>query len=181
MTIVAAIHDPDAGCSYIGSDTQMLYSNLRWHNGRKWIRRDRFAIGYSGDGRTGQVIARLVDAFWAIEDPFDIALAIRDALRADGFDRAFDGKDDPPINYGQEFVYADAANVALIDTTFAVTMMPPGRLVAIGSGMSIALGAAYVLPGLSRETVLRMSIGAAMELERGCGGALCVERIDGPA
>ena len=175
MTVICALHDPDAKCTWIGSDTQSCNGDMRLDVGPKWTRWGAWAVGHAGEHRASNVIAhnakRLFDD---IDGPFTFAERLRSVLEADGF-----RQDEEPGSkaFGQSFVLANPSSAWEISPDFAI-VEARNRLAATGSGREVAKGAGHALRNSVRcDIIVRAAVEAAIALDVNCGGTVYQERL----
>lgn len=170
MTIIAALHEPSVG-TWIGSDRLSVARNRIAPFAReKWSIAGSHAVAFAGAGRANDLMRRWVREtnFATFADPLDVATALRDALKADEWGALKNSGD--PLSFDVEALYASQRGAWDIDAGFSINGVDAGVLVARGSGIEYAYGAAHALRGRPAETVLRAAIDAAIAHDTGCGG-----------
>lgn len=176
MTIICALHEPGRG-TWIGSDSVGITGGVRLDVGPKWTDlQGGWWAGCAGNSRFQQLLRhRLAGA--GFKTAFALADAIRETLRTDGFK---DTNSDSLPYYDINLMLANAACVWVVSGSFDVDRIRPATLWATGSGRDVALGAAHLARayGLPPEKTIRAALDAAIDLERGCGGAAFVHLIE---
>ncbi len=189
MTVIAALHR--GGETWIGCDTLALDGTVLFDCGPKWVVGSKWAVGVAGDLRTLNVITAAMTKLLGekTKTAFELANAIRDALKDDGYESA---KERGPKEYGQEFLIASREGVWAVCVGFSVAQLPEGRFWASGSGGELALGCAYGMAsdgpagkrksgrsagGHTPEQIMATCIGASIALDTTCGGELWLQKL----
>lgn len=178
MTVIVGL--AIRGQTWIGGDSQATLSGGRrvlgiekWHVGKTW------AIGGAGEPRALQVAvgAGVADMEG---DAHAVALAIRAAVKADGFEgRPYDNSG--ALGYNGSWLLARPGEVWDSDSAFNLVRAPAGVPMARGSGMEYALGAAHAALALGVEPgrAVNLALAAAAHHDTGCGGVLTVRCLGG--
>ena len=178
MTIICAMHDPDAKCTWIGSDGQCNDTGTIFTGVKKWAAGEFWAVAAAGNLRTVNLLIRHSDAlFLNLESPFEFSCRARDLLRDDDYNT---DKDEGPKSFRQHMILANYEGVWSIGPTFEVMEFGPGQFCADGSGYRLALGAAHVAlgKGISAEETLRLAIDAAKRYDDHCGGLTFIGKLE---
>lgn len=177
MTVIVAL--TQGGQTWIGADEQATLSGGRkvfgvakWHVGKAW------ALANAGEPRALQVAIR-AGAADLDGDAHDVALAIRAALKADGFEgKPYESTGAQGFN--APWLFARPGEVWDSDSAFNLVRAPDGVMMARGSGMEYALGAAYacMCNGDPASRIVTLALEAASRNDTGCGGALMVRALE---
>lgn len=175
MTIIAAVHDPEEGVTFIGSDT-LVSAAVPLSCKKKWVKAGPWAVGVTGYWRTFQVVKLGKDQIKECADAMAVAFTLRGLLEADGCTRI---NDPGPVNFDQRFILASAKGVWDIDVIFSPSRVDPGKVWAGGSGGEFAFGAAHALEDTmtNKRWVLEKSIEAAIALDLNCGGEIYLDEL----
>jgi ATP-dependent protease HslVU (ClpYQ) peptidase subunit len=169
MTIICAMHEPGVG-TWIGSDRLRGGSRKVIMAKPKFILVGGWAIGVAGYARAADAVEMACERIAACKSVQDVAVALRQVLKADGFERATDSQVE---NYGSDFIVAAVDGVWDIDAGFAISPIPNRTLHANGSGQDEARGAAYAARALDvtdAGLIVRVAVEAAISNCQGCGG-----------
>ena len=178
MTIIAALHDPERGETWIGSDTIAVRYGIQRDCGPKWTLSHGWALGVSGDWRTINIVReRHEEIFAKQQGAFGVAERLRSVLGEFDYDlKPAEGK--APPNCAQDFLLANLCGVWTITGNFAVlSVLPFG---AEGSGSPFALGAMNALynDGQNNPAVIvRAAVTAGMQYDEGCGGDVWIHKL----
>lgn len=178
MTVTCALASPARHAIWIGADTLVTNCGTRMTGAVKWALAGGWAVGLAGDRRAYDAVARNAAAIFAGDGSvFDVAYALREVLRADGFSRC---DDECAENLGQQMILAGPLGVFALDGAFSAVAVTPGELWADGSGRAYALGAAHALGDCRAEpeAVVRAAIEAAVRYDPCSGGEAWVRRLE---
>lgn len=169
MTIICAMHDSQAECTWIGSDSLVTDGRtMAPHMPVKWAVGNGWAVGIAGDLRTVNVFKHYADKlFKDLKSPFEFTLRVRKIFDDEGYETA-DGSG--AKNYAQDLILANSKGVWAICSMLSVVDIPSMELWADGSGQRFALGAAGALGSTSPENCVRKAIEMAIRYDAGCGG-----------
>ena len=180
MTIICALHDPEHGCTWIGSDRLIKrYSGRGMVLGPKFAVYGPWAAGVSGDGRVNDILInnakKILDALSGPMEFIDRFIAV---LKEHGFDLSPVTNEAPP-NCSQSIVLAHAD-----DEPWSITgdfcCIPGGQFTAEGSGGPYALGAAFAQRNtqIPPRKLIEIAILAAIEHHTGCGGEVWLHKLE---
>lgn len=169
MTIICAMHKQGIG-TWIGSDSRATVGAVVAPVSiAKWAFVGLWAIGHTGEPRSLSLVVKHAERLGDIHDPFDLATALRDLLRDDGY-RSED-RHGEPSDYGQRWLIASAIGLWDSDGAGSLTRIQDECLWARGSGRDFALGAGFAAPDtMPAKDVVLGAIRAACHYDTGCGG-----------
>lgn len=179
MSVICAIADAKAtwlasNTSCITGDGRVLICGPLWYVHEKW------AVGQTGDARTGCVLKEHLSAlFNNLDGPFEFTERFRGLLERHGYKGTY-GDEAVPC-YGSSYILAGAGRVFDIDASFDITEYPLGEMAARGSGGHYALGVWYALKETSTKSsqILDMAVRAAIANDVHCGGEPWVRQLKG--
>ena len=172
MTIICALHEPGVG-TWIGSDRARNDGDrLVIGADGKWVKRDGWAIGCTGNGRAKDAIALAATPPTA-PDIEALAVWLRLAIEADGFKPG--NADAEAKTFGTWFIVATPTSVWRVANCFAVTPLAPG-FYADGSGLDLATGYAWRRDGKPQD-IVRGAIECACLHNIRCGGEPWIELL----
>tara|TARA_Y100000310_G_scaffold330183_1_gene401412 strand:- start:3039 stop:3587 length:549 start_codon:yes stop_codon:yes gene_type:complete len=180
MTIICAAKAAD-GRVWLGSDQLVArhpYPILE--GGPKWgVREGGLAFANAGHTRLDHIAERL--EVWA-PDPWDFSIALRDALRDDGW--VSDKDDDArPVSYGTMSIFVSNGNIHVLDSGLTPGPIYHGfAAVGSGAGYAIAVATAARLFGpqlllAEPELLVSRAVETAIELDEYCGGEPWVHEV----
>lgn len=177
MTVIAAIHDPGAGVTHIGSDTISVTHGTILKNGPKWVRWGNWAAGMAGDKVAFNIVQAHADSIF--KDPpgaWTIAMRIRDLFSEYGFNG--DGEAGPQ-GYEQNIIIACPQGVWHVGSNFGLVDIQAGELWGDGAGRQYALGAAHATAadGKGSREQLEAAIAAACRYDNECGGEPWIDEL----
>ena len=176
MSIICAILDKRA--SWIASNTSTFIFGERKIPGRPlWYCCDGWAIGQTGDARTGTIINAHKDIlFRDLSGPFDLTERLRNLLEKHGYCGITGDEGSVPC-YGSSYLLTNGKGLWDIDFSFDISEYKVGGMAARGSGATYALGVDYALRGEKPKIIVEKAVLAAMEHDIYCGGEVWIKRI----
>ena len=172
----------DAKATWIASNTSCITGDGRVIIcGPLWYIHERWAVGQTGDARTGDILKEcLSELFDNLDGPFAFTERLRSILERYGY-KGSHGNDDSVPCYGSSYILAGAGKLWDIDTSFDITEYPSREMVARGSGGHYALGVWYALKDTPTKPskILDMAVRAAIANDVNCGGEPWVRQLKG--
>lgn len=182
MTVIAAYKD-DIGI-HLGSDSRVTYSNgPKYDLGNKWrllrSKGSKFSIyiGCAGSARLDSLIMANSKLIEGATSAFEIGDFIKRAVITDAWKEEKDEGGEPQ-NYDIDILIIFKNNIYRVGSDFSVVQIPDFTFVAIGSGESFALGAAYVSRNKGGKELLRTALQAAINYDVNCGGKIHISLIE---
>ena len=174
MTVICALAT-DTG-TFIGSDTLLVAGSRSIPGIPKWYCWRNWAIALAGDWRVANILNNNREQLLTkLKDEHDFVERLYTFLDEKDIGRTTDG--DFARNFGQNILLAKKdGSVWDIDCNLSTLECPFNVLVARGTGMEYAIGAAYVLKG-KPETIMKKSIEAAIEFSIDCGGEIWIKKL----
>ncbi len=179
MTIICALHDPEQGCTWIGSDTQCGGTDINFPSHPKWVVNGIWAAGIAGDYRAHLLIQEASEVL-ARGSPHLICNGIRDVFLDDGFEPARDKDSAGFQHFGQNIILASPAGIWSVDTCLAAALVKE-PFFADGSGWELAQGAFFAMrkhSTLAPRDVVETAIMAAMDVDGRCGGEVWMHKLE---
>lgn len=179
MTIIVALHDPKAKCTWIGADRLISAGGplMSLYHSEKWSRYGDWAAGMAGNFRTNVLVQNNAEGLFSdLSGEFEFTNRLKALFIEDGYST---DTDEGPKSYGGSAILVNASGVWSIGPCFEVQAITPSELYAEGSGRKYAFGAATALQGGDAETIVRKAVEAAIRYDPYCGGEPWIERLDG--
>ena len=179
MTIIAALHDPERGETWIGSDTIAVCHGIRSEIGPKWALHCEWAVGLSGEARVLNLVReRRGDLMAGLKGPEHFTQRFRDLLKAEEFDlKPGEGYAGPTsCQWGLLVRPGEIWHVA---GDFSFVRMEPYW--AEGSGFRLALGALRTLVNgfdLPPRRIIGAAVEAAVHFDTDCGGEVWLHKLE---
>ena len=175
MTIICAYHRPGAG-TWIGSDTQYVYSGAKIFAQPKWTTMKGKAIATTGSFLSCNAIHNNVyDILGADIGVHKAVRVLRQLLLSDYGFKKYGAQDSDGDLMSIQIMYATPREVYISPEDGSVFPLPPKTYFAYGSGGLFAMGAAHALfknTALSTGDAFRQSIETAIALDVNCGGSV---------
>ena len=179
MTIITAIHDADAGVTYVGSNSRATIGSFVAPSvDHKWYAIHGWAIGVTGSGPKLEALnAASKDFPQNAEHPFEIMKFLKTAYEA------FDiGETDEGLKRycGGGLLVRANGEIWDFDNSFCLTSVPVGAFWARGSGMDLAVGAATALMDhvKSAQHVTHRALEIVINIDVDCPGAPLIQTFD---
>ena len=176
MSVICAIRNKNG--TWISSNTTALIEGGRRINGGPlWYCMGGWAVGQTGDARTGSIIEfNKEDLFRDIKGAFDFTERLRSLLVEHGYSGSTDGDSSVPC-YGSSYLLTNGERLWDIDVSLDITEYSAGVMAARGSGAPYALGVGFALKGGKSQLILGQAVLAAMEYDVYCGGEVWIKRV----
>lgn len=177
MTIICGYID-QSGKVWLGADSLVTGGDFIYPEPcRKIMQFGPWWLGIAGSGRSMQLASRSQDDIAASTHPEDIVQILMDLWALAGYKRE-EARFGPP-DYDQYALLARKGELYTSSSNGILTT-PSWGFMAIGSGMQIAYGAAYVARRLndSGREVVYNAVAAACAMNTGCGGDLVIFPVE---
>jgi ATP-dependent protease HslVU (ClpYQ) peptidase subunit len=185
VTTVVGHHDPETQETWIGVDTRGVWDRFVFPTlAPKLVRLHGWVLGYTGDGKTYDVMTRASDDLSKNETIWDLAVAVQRVLKEADYRDIQRVEESGPPGYGQQFLAANASGIWSIGSQgTVVTPIPAWGFLAIGSGEDFAYGAVYALSlhkrsmGFDSKQLLEHALSAAAYFDAATGEPFIIERV----
>ena len=176
MSVICAIRNKN-GTWIASNTTAVLESGRNVDGGPLWHCANGWAVGQTGDARTGSIIEfNKEDLFTDLAEGFDFTERLRRLLEKHGYSGRIDSDSSAPC-YGSSYLLTNGEKLWDIDVSLDITEYSAGAMAARGSGAPYALGVGSALKGEKPKLILEMAVQAAMKYDVVCGGEVWIKRV----
>jgi ATP-dependent protease HslVU (ClpYQ) peptidase subunit len=174
LTIICGLATDDG--TFIGSDTLLVAGSRSIVGIPKWYCWRGWAIALAGDWRVANILNNNKEELLTkLQNVNDFIDRLYELLDSKGIGTST--HEEYTRNFGQNILLAKKNGpVWDIDCNLSMLEFPHNKLVAKGTGMEYALGAAHVLNG-KPETIMRKALETAIEFSIDCGGEVFIKRL----